>query len=222
MTKETKKFWQSDNLKRWFAGVEKIKYNYAQSDQDIFVLSLLDGKENGTYLEIGAGWPLHISNTALLELDFGWTGVSIDYVDEYEPMWKDAGRKTLVKGNGQTIDFIKILATLPKVIDYLSLDCDPGKITFEILQRLPWDIYKFKVITFEHECHAEGPEIKLKSREFLSGLGYQLIVNNVSDQGIACDYEDWWVYPELVSSEKIKLHTLVDDTVKDYKKYFYK
>jgi hypothetical protein len=222
MIRQTHKHWEIKNLKRRFTNDEKISYNYSQADQDIFVLSMLDGLEYGTYLEIGAAWPDHISNTALLELTFGWTGISLDYADDYVQMWEDSKRKTFVKGNGQTVDFVQLLSSCPKIIDYLSLDCDPGKITFEILQRLPWDQYRFRIITFEHECHAEGPDIKLKSREFLSGLGYQLMVNNVSDQGIACDYEDWWAHPELVAIEKIQSHRSVDDSIKDYRKYLYK
>ena len=35
--------------------------------QDIFVLSMLNGKKNGVYVEIGADQPRVISNTYLLE-----------------------------------------------------------------------------------------------------------------------------------------------------------
>jgi hypothetical protein len=222
MTEQTRKHWEVKNLKHCFRNAEKINYNYAQADQDIFVLSMLDGKENGTYLEIGAAWPGHISNTALLELNFGWTGISLDYVDDYPQMWKDFGRKAFVQGNGQTVNFDELLSGMPKVVDYLSLDCDPGVITFEILQRLPLDTYKFRIITFEHEDYCEGPAIKLASRKFLTDHGYQLIVNNISDHGIARDYEDWWVHPDYVDHNKIQLYTCVDDSIKDYKIYLYK
>jgi len=222
MIRQTHKHWETTDLKRRFRNDDKISYNYAQADQDIFVLSMLDGLEYGTYLEIGAAWPDHISNTALLELKFGWTGISLDYSDDYVPLWAGSIRKSFVQANGQTVDFAQLLRSWPRIIDYLSIDCDPGRVTFEILQRLPWDQYRFRIITFEHECHAEGPDIKLKSREFLSGLGYQLMVNNISDQGIACDYEDWWAHPELIEPEKIQLHQWVDDSVKDYRKYLYK
>jgi hypothetical protein len=222
MIKQTHKHWETKNLKRRFANDEKISYNYSQADQDIFVLSMLDGLERGTYLEIGAAWPDHSSNTALLELNFGWTGISLDYVDDYPQMWKDFGRKSFVQGNGQTVNFDDLLSNMPRVVDYLSLDCDPGIITFEILQRLPLDAYKFRIITFEHEDYCEGPAVKLASRKFLTAHGYQLIVNNISDHGIARDYEDWWVHPGYVDHNKIQLHTCVDDSIKDYKKYLYK
>jgi len=223
MTHATKKPWNDKKLCRPFAYSNTITHNYGQSDQDIWVLSMLDGLRNGTYLEIGAGWPEHISNTALLELQFAWRGVSLDYQDLYPDMWQAAGRKSFFKGNGQTVDFDLLLADMPTVIDYLSVDCDPGWVSFEILQRIPWDRYRFRLITFEHDCHAEGPAIKYASREFLQSQGYKLVANNISaDNGIACDYEDWWAHSNLVDTERLQLHHSVDDSIKNYQLYLYK
>ena len=53
-----------------FDGLEKVTRNYSQVYQDLFVLSMLDGKREGTYLEIGSADPYINSNTALLEKDF--------------------------------------------------------------------------------------------------------------------------------------------------------
>lgn len=222
MINQTKRSWCDERLRRAFTGSSKITHNYGQSDQDIWVLSMLDGLHNGTYLEIGAGWPEHISNTALLELHFGWSGVSLDYQDVYPDMWLAAGRKSFIKGNGQTVDFDQLLSNMPSVIDYFSIDCDPSWVTFEILQRVPWTNYKFRLITFEHDCHAEGPTIKDASREFLWAQGYELVANNISHMGIACDYEDWWAHPDLVDTDRIRLHQSVDDSIKDYQRYLYK
>ncbi len=44
----------------------------------MFVLSMLNGKKNGTYLEIGAGSYYYGNNTYLLEKSFDWNGISID------------------------------------------------------------------------------------------------------------------------------------------------
>jgi len=222
MVHATKQPWSDKQLLRSFAGSDTITYNYGQSDQDIWVLSMLDGLHKGTYLEIGAGWPEHISNTALLELQFGWHGVSLDYQDVYPEMWASVGRKSFVKGNGQTVDFDQLLSNMPLTIDYFSIDCDPGWVTFEILQRVPFDQYKFRLITFEHDCHAEGPAIKDASRKFLWSLGYELVANNISHMGIACDYEDWWAHPDLVDAGRLSIHRSVDDSIKDYQNYLYK
>ena len=67
-----------ENLKTKFAGAENIENNWSQSMQDIFVMSMLDGKRNGVYVEIGADQPRVISNTYLLEKDFDWSGISFE------------------------------------------------------------------------------------------------------------------------------------------------
>jgi len=217
--KETKKYWCHSRLRRLFLNAEKIKHNYGQSDQDIFVLSLLDGLENGTYLELGAGWPEHISNTALLEREFNWSGLSLDNLDEQKSVWQQANR-TLSFVNALTVNFSELLNSMPKVIDYLSVDCDD--VSLDIVKRLPLDLYKFKVITFEHDCYVNGPKLKHDSREFLAGHGYQLIVDNISHIGHSVDYEDWWCYPNLIEPTRLQQHLSVDDSIKNYQDYLYK
>ena len=56
-----------ETLRFKFTGSETIERNYSQCYQDMFVLTLLDGKTNGTYLEIGSADPYYGNNTALLE-----------------------------------------------------------------------------------------------------------------------------------------------------------
>ena len=48
---------------------------YSQNGQDLFVLKKLNYKRNGYFVEIGVGDGIHISNTYLLEKDYGWTGI---------------------------------------------------------------------------------------------------------------------------------------------------
>jgi len=50
--------------------LENIEKSNGQALQDMFVLSVLKGKKNGTYLEIGAQEPIFQNNTAILEKDF--------------------------------------------------------------------------------------------------------------------------------------------------------
>ena len=55
-----------------------IAQSKSQAGQDLFVVGMLQGKRNGTFLEIGSGHPIYISNTWLLERFFNFTGDSID------------------------------------------------------------------------------------------------------------------------------------------------
>jgi len=47
----------------------------SQLRQDLVVLSLLDFKRNGYFVEFGATNGFDLSNTYLLEKDFGWSGI---------------------------------------------------------------------------------------------------------------------------------------------------
>lgn len=57
-----------ESLRFKFIGSENIENNYSQSMQDMFVLSVLNGKKNGVYVEIGADKPRVINNSYLLEV----------------------------------------------------------------------------------------------------------------------------------------------------------
>jgi len=49
--------------------------SFSQMHQDLFVLQELDEKRNGFFVEFGASDGCLFSNTALLEREFGWTGI---------------------------------------------------------------------------------------------------------------------------------------------------
>jgi hypothetical protein len=87
-------------------------------------------------------------------------------------------------------------------VDYLQLDCDPPEVTFEILKKIPFDQFKFKIITYEHDYYnTDRKELREQSREYLKSKGYVLVVNDIAPDEWR-NYEDWWVYPGLVD-EKI-------------------
>lgn len=51
--------------------------SYAQEGEDILLLRLMEGKEKGFYLDIGAHHPRRFSNTYLF-YQMGWSGINID------------------------------------------------------------------------------------------------------------------------------------------------
>ena len=59
---------------------EKIDavHSYAQIQQDLFILCELNFKRNGFFVEFGATDGIKLSNTYLLEKEFGWTGVLVE------------------------------------------------------------------------------------------------------------------------------------------------
>jgi len=207
---------QKNNLKYQFEHVEKIHENYSQVYQDIFVLTMLNGKKNGTYLEIGAGDAFYGSNTALLDLEFGWKGISVEYDKSYAENFRQNRTSILINEDATQINYSNLLKTnnFPTNIDYLQLDCEPAEITYNTLLKIPFDEYKFAVITYEHDYYTDTSKTyREKSREFLLSKGYELIINNVAPDKL-CSFEDWWVHPHLVDKKIINKVKFINDKAK--------
>jgi predicted GH43/DUF377 family glycosyl hydrolase len=204
-----------------FNNSEKIKKNYSQNYQDMFVLTMLNGKTNGTYLEIGAADPFKGNNTALLEQDFKWKGASIE-ISEYESnKFKNFRKNPIYTQDATKIDYNKFLSelNLGTDIDYLQLDCDPPSVTYDILTKIPFDKYRFAVITFEHDYYADiTKSYRDKSREFLFSKGYILIASNIAPDSTS-SFEDWWVHPELISKDIINIMIDNGGNVKNAQEY---
>jgi hypothetical protein len=163
---------------------------------------VLDGKENGTFIEIGANQPIYINNTYLLESKFGWRGISIDMDSEFKTAFSNYKRTSrFILNNALDVDYEKefILSNFPKQIDYLSLDIEPSIQTLNCLKKLPLDNYRFNVITYETDFYdqsigkAQAESIRAESREILLSKGYTLINGNVSDLLDSYPFEDWYV-----------------------------
>ena len=190
-----------ENLKTKFTGAENIENNWSQSMQDMFVLSMLDGKKNGVYVEIGADQPRVISNTYLLENNFDWSGISFE-LDANKVAFFNTIRKNKCLCEDATLyDYKSIFEerNYPKQIDYLQLDIDPAEGTLRALKALPLDDYRFSVITYETDVYSSGADIQDEQIEILESYGYQLVAKNVKCEGNP--YEDWWIDPAIVSEE---------------------
>jgi FkbM family methyltransferase len=55
--------------------LQVFKHSKSQLQQDLFVLLSLNFKSNGFYVEFGATDGFNLSNTYMLEKNFGWTGI---------------------------------------------------------------------------------------------------------------------------------------------------
>ncbi|NBP58189.1 hypothetical protein EBU71_16970 [bacterium] len=116
-------------------------------------------------------------------------------------------RKTpfLIK-NALEIDYGKIIRelNLGPAVDYLQLDCDPPEVTFEILKKIPFDDFKFKVITYEHDFYnTDRKELREDSRKYLESKGYLLVVNDIAPDEWR-NYEDWYVHPDYIDKNIIE------------------
>lgn len=202
----SRRYFKSDyeNLKFKFVGSENIENNYSQSMQDMFVLSVLNGKKNGVYVEIGADKPRVINNSYLLESQYDWTGVSFEIESDKVDYFNSIRKNECICADATKFDYKNLFdeRKYPKQIDYLQLDCDPPQITLECLKKLPLEEYRFSVITFETDLYAGGQEVQKEHWEILSSLGYQRVVKNVKNEGNP--YEDWWIDPLVIDEDMWK------------------
>ena len=206
-TREYKKEFHH-RLKFKFDGSENIEKNYSQAYQDMMTLFLHNGKRNGTYLEIGSSKPFESSNTFLLENQFDWNGVGVEIDESKVVEYRNNRKNSVIHADAASLDYYKVLEdNFPgiKNIDYLQLDVEPAKNTFKVLFEIPFDDYKFAVITYEHDYAVDVTRsYRNKSRRFFMSLGYEMLVNDIGNTPDS-SFEDWWYHPDLISAEKANL-----------------
>lgn len=175
---------------------------YSQIKQDLLVLKYLKNKTNGTFVDIGCGYPTYISNTYLLESKYGWKGVSIDIQDMADPVqstnhgkgWSSLRPNSKhIIADALTLDYSDLFKAegFDKVIDFLTLDLEPPTLTFDCLFKLPLDEYQFNFIAFETDEYRPGGEARRdQSRKFLASKGYTF-VGSLSKQ------DDFYVHSSI-------------------------
>lgn len=190
-----------DKLKVKFDGIEKVDHNYSQALQDMFVLTMLNGKQDGVYVEIGGSDPININNTYILEKTFGWKGLSFEIDEEIVDYYNSTRINKCICLDATTADYSKIFEenNLPKHIDYLQVDIEPAWQTLKSLKQVDLDTYRFSVITFETDAYQGNDAVIKQSRSILTDHGYQLVASNVKNLGNA--FEDWYVDPQVVSED---------------------
>lgn len=202
-------------LKYKFKGSIDIEKNYSQSFQDLFVLSLLDGKKFGTYVEIGGDHPTHINNSYLLEEKYDWRGVSFELSSPKVEYYNSIRKNTCICADATKVNYKEIFSSynFSNTIDYLQIDIEPHWQSLLALKQIPLDQYRFSVITFETDLYTGGEETAEETYKILTDFGYELIVKNVSYQGLP--YEDWYVDPNLVNRELINIFKDISDSPKE-------
>jgi hypothetical protein len=196
----------------------------SQVGQDLFVLSALKGKTAGTYIEIGSGPSIESSNTYLLETEYNWKGVSVEYMQNYYEDHKINRKHYIEHADATKIDYTNLLykgGIYSTDIDYASVDID-AEGTLIALMNLPFNSHRFAVITFEHDSYIYGSEFKNKSREFLKNHGYVLVAGSIKPPNVNGDYEDWWVHPDLIDPFFIESLKSDENTLKDWQSIIFK
>ena len=152
---------------------------FGQLDQDLIILAYLNGKKNGTFIDIGCGSPCYLSNTARLEKEYGWTGVAIDIKKENDCWtWNDRPNTTMITCDATKLDYQELFNKYFTGIDidFLSLDLEPPVLTFDVLKILPWSEWKPKVVAYESDSYRDNGCLQrdIEAQNFMRNMGYSL------------------------------------------------
>jgi hypothetical protein len=200
---------------------------YSQAGQDLFVLSATNNKRNGYFLEIGSNHPSYNNNSFLLETQYKWKGLMVEYDKSFETSYKtERSNSIYVINDARLVNYREILDSnnFPTNMDYLQIDLDvDNKSTLDtllLLEQTVFDKYKFATITFEHDIYTGNFfDTREISRKIFEKRGYVLAFPDVAVywNGKHQPFEDWYVHPDLVSNEfinKIKtIHTSIHSEI---------
>jgi hypothetical protein len=184
-----------------------------QAYQDLFAYQITK-KRDGTFLEIGSNEPIYCNNTFLLENEFNWRGVMVEYNSMFYDSYKRLRPNSIhMISDARSVNYRDILDNnnFPVNMDYLQIDLDvDNKSTLDVLLLLDntvFDKYKFATITFEHDIYT-GDYFNTReiSRKLFADRGYVLLFPDVSVfyEGRYCEFEDWYVHPDLVDAKLIE------------------
>jgi len=186
-----------------------MNYN-SQTGQDRFVLSILNNKINGYFIEIGSNHPKNINNTYILEKEFNWSGIMVECDIQWLELYKEQRPNSIhIIDDATKIDYLNLfkINNVPKNIDYLQIDLEVNNRstldTLELFDKNIFNNYKFATVTFEHDIYSgDHYNTRIASREIFLKNGYILVFPDVRN-GTRFPYEDWYVHPDLVNMNYI-------------------
>jgi FkbM family methyltransferase len=132
-----------------------------------------------------------------VEVDFSQCKAASSIVDENVGPFTKTTAENSVKKVTTTLSNILESCHAPTVIDYLSLDVEGQE--YNILSTFPFDKYKFRCITVEHNEPHIGNEQQMLIRTLLEKNGYKYVKGN--DDVLHWGHgpiDDFYVYPSLV------------------------
>lgn len=183
----------------------------SDAKQDQFVANILSFKRDGYYLDIGSCHSIMSNNTCYFQ-NLNWSGICVEIESSYNNSYSNRRGCHYHNDDAIKLDYRSLFVkyNFPQTIDYLSLDIDT--LSLDVLNKLPLDEYRFRVITIEHDSYLYGDIYKKPQREILVKNGYLLICADVFVQQSGfnrenCSFEDWWIDPSQFSPtliDKIK------------------
>jgi len=183
--------------------LKKATKNFSACMQDLFVVECLNYIKNGYFVDIGSAHCYDYNNTFLLEKEYNWNGICIEFEPRYNSSYSARSCK-YYNTDATAINYKELFQdnNSPNIIDYISLDIDEQ--TTNLLKILPFDTYKFKVITIEHDSYLNGDKEKDEQRKILKDKGYHLLFGDIFVEMNGFEknksFEDWWINSDFFES----------------------
>lgn len=172
---------------------------YGQIGQDKFVVDVLRGKRNGTFLDVGCHEARNLSNTWYLEKELGWRGIAIDCDPAWMGQWAtERPGSVFVLGDACAMNYAALLEAqhIAGPLDYLSLDLEPPEATWRCLQHVLSFPIKSRAVTFETDYY-RYQESREPSRELMKSHGYVLVQPGVT--GMFGEQDDFYVHQSVLT-----------------------
>jgi FkbM family methyltransferase len=115
-----------------------------------------------------------VSSESNKTVDFSLCEAASGIIDENVGPF--TGKNRTIEKTTVTLDMILEKFNAPRVIDYLSLDVEGHE--YSILSTFPFDNYKFRCMTVEHNEPHVGPNQQMLIREILEKNGYKYVKGN--------------------------------------------
>lgn len=122
-----------DTAHKYWRGRHLLMHSQAETEQDQWVINLLDGVEGGTFIEVGALDGVYHSNTLTLEREFGWSGWLIEALPEYAEKARRARKAKVITAavgpeNGTLTYYVG--GQWSGLVDYTRPNLIPGHIEY--------------------------------------------------------------------------------------------
>jgi FkbM family methyltransferase len=138
-----------------------------------------------------------IYSEAGVEVNFSLCKAASGIIDEHIGPFTDSNLERSVKKVTTTLANVLESSNAPEIIDYLSLDVEGQE--YNILRTFPFDKYKIRCITVEHNAPHIGNEQQMLIRELLEKNGYTYVKGNDDVHGWGHGpIDDFYVYLPLV------------------------
>lgn len=193
--------------------------SYSQAGQDLWALRCTNWATNGYYVDLGAHDGLQHSNSALLDLEYGWQGLCVEAnvlvaqvcaynrpnatvvnaaVAGYEGVVRFHDQWITSDGSGVEVRCAPLKTILDennarKTIDYMSIDIEGME--YDMLAAFDFDAYRVHLMTVEHNLYADGPAEKDRIFDLLSSKGFIRCVEDaicLDPVYYGSKYEDWY------------------------------